>query len=95
MNKDASSLVADAEFMRGKLSDMRGELADAPLVIPYDNGGGQKGTRKNPAFDAYESLLKTFCTAVRTLKEIGTGEPETDERVIKFEAFAQSMRKHA
>lgn len=95
MKKDAESLIADAEFMRAKLETAREALKDAPLTIEYDNGGGQSGIRKNPDIDAYESLLKTFCTTVRTLKEIGTGGTEQDERVMRFEQFAKSMRKHA
>ena len=95
MGKDAKSLIADAEFMRGKLQEARAELENEPLTVEYDNGGGQRGTRRNPAFDAYESLLKTFCTTVRTLKEIGSDGSEQDDRVVRFEQFAKTMRKHA
>ena len=28
--------------------------------MPYDNGGGQRGIRENPAFKGYESLWKAY-----------------------------------
>lgn len=92
--KDVDSLLADADFLRFKLEESRAGLECEPLVIPYDHGGGQSGMRKNPAFDAYEAMLKSFCQVVRTLKECGD-MPKEDDTVVKFEQFAKSMRKHA
>lgn len=93
--EDTESLIAEAAFMRAKLEETRAGLESEPLVIEYDNGGGQSGIRKNPAYDAYEALVKTYCTTVRTLKDVAGNEPEIKPEVLKFEQFAKSMRKHA
>lgn len=33
---------------------------ESSVVIPYDNGGGQKGLRENPLFKGYESLWRCY-----------------------------------
>lgn len=63
-------LAANALFMRRKLKELRADLAGQDPYIPYDNGGGQTGIRRNPAFDAYESLLKSYTATLRELREI-------------------------
>lgn len=35
-------------------------VSTADIVIPYDNGGDQKGIRQNPCYQAYESLWKAY-----------------------------------
>ena len=37
-------------WMQIKLEDAREEIGEAGLLTEYDNGGGQSGTRQNPAF---------------------------------------------
>lgn len=68
---DESLALAEAViFMADKLEEMRGLLADEPLVIEYDNGGGQTGIRENPNYTAYEKLLNTYNKSLRQLTEI-------------------------
>lgn len=57
-------------WMAERLREAREFIGDAPIIIEYDNGGGQKGTRKNPAYEAYEALMKTFIRSTRQLYEI-------------------------
>lgn len=63
-------LAEDALFMRDKLAETRQELEGQSLTIPYDNGGGQEGVRKNPAFDAYEALMRSYQSVVSQLREL-------------------------
>lgn len=80
-----SELEAQAEFMRQKLAEARKRLESEPLVIEYNNGGGQSGTRENPEWIAYEKLLKSYHATLRAIaaqtgakapeKQTGTGSP--------------------
>ena len=63
-------LAENVLFMRNKLKETRAGIARQQVVMPYDNGGGQTGIRENPAFKGYESLLKSYMTALRELREI-------------------------
>jgi len=84
-NNDLRELEAQADFLRSKLEESRKRLDNQPLVIEYDNGGGQKGTRENPEYTAYEKLLKSYHATLRAIaaqtggksseKQTGIGSP--------------------
>lgn len=84
-NKNLAELEAQAEFQRGQLEASRKRLANEPLVIEYDNGGGQSGIRENPEWTAYEKLLKSYHATLRAIalqtdgkareKQTGIGSP--------------------
>ena len=84
----AQELAEQLDFMRERLEDTRKNLDGAPLVIAYNNGGGQKGVRKNPAFDAYNTLMKTYNATIASLRELVGGEgadiPQRG-KLLKFE----------
>lgn len=84
-NKNLQELEAQAEFQRKTLEESRKRLANEPLVIEYDNGGGQSGIRENPEWLAYEKLLKSYQATLRAIaaqagrkakeKQTGIGSP--------------------
>ena len=51
-------------------------MESEPLVMEYDNGGGQSGIRENPYYPAYEKLLASYTKALATLKVMGGQEAE-------------------
>lgn len=53
-------LILNTAWMKAKLDDTREAIKNSNVVIPYDNGGGQKGLRENPLFKGYESLWKSY-----------------------------------
>lgn len=57
-------IIDNCAFMRVKLEDCQGEIKASNVVVPYDNGGGQKGLRENPLFKGYEALLKHYLMAM-------------------------------
>ena len=69
-----AGLAEDALFMRRKLREARADLEGQKLVIEYDNGGGQTGVRRNPAFDAYNALLRSYNATVRSIRDITGAE---------------------
>lgn len=70
LHDEALALAESVVFMAEKLEVSRELLKEEPLVIEYDNGGGQKGIRENPHFTAYEHLLAAYNKAFRQLTEI-------------------------
>lgn len=73
-NKDLNELEIQADFLRGILKEYREKLADQPLVIEYDNGGGQTGIRENPEWIAYEKLLKSYHATLRAITSQQAGK---------------------
>ena len=53
-------VIENVSWMRAKLDDSRQLIKHSNIVVPYDNGGGQKGIRENPAFKGYEALWKAY-----------------------------------
>jgi hypothetical protein len=75
-------LVTNAAWMKVKLDQTRLILMNAAVVMNYDNGGGQTGVRKNPAFDAYNSLISQYAKCIRQLCDMmpeGGGRDELAE----------------
>lgn len=91
--KDVDELTAQLDFMRSKLSETRAILDKTPLVIAYDNGGGQVGVRENPAYTSYEKLMRTYCSTLRELRELVGKKAAKQPELVKFQKFADSMKK--
>lgn len=70
LHDEALELAEAVVFMADKLEESRKAMKDEPLVVPYDNGGGQSGIRENPHFTAYEKLMATYSKSLRHLAEI-------------------------
>ena len=51
--------------LKAKLDDIQGELEEASLLIDWDNGGGQTGTKENPVFRMYESMWKSYTAGIK------------------------------
>ena len=70
LHDETLELAESVLFMAKKLEESRAIMEDEPLVIEYDNGGGQCGIRENPHYTAYEHLLTSYNKALRQLTEI-------------------------
>lgn len=53
-------IVENTAWMKAKLDEARELIKESPVVIKYNNGGGQKGIRENPLFKGYEALWKSY-----------------------------------
>lgn len=62
-------IIANTAWMKTKLDETIKEIKSSKIVIPYDNGGGQQGTRENPLFKAYESLWKSYMQGMTKILE--------------------------
>lgn len=57
-------IIENTAWMKVKLDETRELIKTSNVVIPYDNGGGQKGLRENPLFKGYESLWKSYMSGM-------------------------------
>lgn len=84
MRDRARELAENVLWMEAKLANAREVIGRSSVAIPYDNGGGQKGIRKNPAFDGYNSLMSSYTKALKQLcemlgvKEVEDGDDDLD-----------------
>lgn len=76
--KAIKELERNIEFMEQKLADARRLIGKTNVAVKYDNGGGQAGIRRNPAFDGYEALLASYQKAVTQLNELRKDQPKKD-----------------
>ncbi len=70
LHDEALELAESVLFMAEKLKESRKIMENEPLVVEYDNGGGQKGIRENPHYTAFEHLMTTYTKSLRQLTEI-------------------------
>lgn len=91
LHNEALELAESVLFMAEKLKESRELMANEPLVIDYDNGGGQKGIRENPHYVAFEHLMATYTKALRQLTEIvekGTQTKSTSSIMAELTTIA-------
>lgn len=69
-------VIENVSWMKAKLDDARAKIRDASVVIPYDNGGGQRGLRENPLFKGYEGLWRSYMAGMKQILEALPPEAE-------------------
>lgn len=62
-----NATIENTAWMKVKLDEAREAIKTSNVVIPYDNGGGQKGLRENPLFRGYESLFKSYMSGMKQI----------------------------
>jgi len=66
----AQQLMDECEWMADRLTEARELIGSQPIIVDYDNGGGQSGTRRNPAYDAYNALFASFVKGMNALDAV-------------------------
>ena len=77
------------QYTASKLAEARKAIGKSSVAIPYDNGGGQRGIRKNPAFDGYNALMAQYTRALKQLCEM-LGVQEVDDGDEDLDAIIAS-----
>lgn len=94
LHDEALELAESVLFMAEKLEESRKIMANEPIVIPYDNGGGQSGIRENPHYTAFEHLVTAYNKSLRQLTEIvEKGTPVRNASSIMAELTTIAGRK--
>lgn len=92
LKSQAIALAQNVLFMADKLNETRQNAADMPIVIAYDNGGGQKGIRKNPVFEAYSQLFNSYLKGLIQLEAmIGNQAEPTAKATQALEALRANV----
>ena len=73
---DREILVKQLNMMAARIIEEGKRIESEPLVMEYDNGGGQSGVRENPFYPAYEKLLTSYTKTLAVVKDIGGGSTE-------------------
>ena len=75
----AADLAVEVLWQADKLKAARRQIGSKGVAVKYDNGGGQKGERRNPAFDGYNALFKSYVLGLNKLEamiaESGAAQP--------------------
>ena len=82
-------VIENVSWMRAKLDDSRQLIKNSNIVVPYDNGGGQKGIRENPAFKGYEALWKAYMQGMNRI--LDTLPPEQIQEAADPEIKPQTV----
>ena len=94
LHDEALELAESVLFMSDKLKKARATMKNEPLVIDYDNGGGQTGIRENPHFVAFEHLMASYTKSLKQLTEIiEAGAPVRQASTIMAELTTIAGRK--
>lgn len=72
-------LVIEAAWTEQRLADARRFIGTTEIVVPYDNGGGQMGVRRNPAYDGYNALAKTYVAYLKQIQAMCGVQVSRDE----------------
>lgn len=62
-------VLLNVAWMAAKLDAARDLIGNEDITVEYNNGGGQEGTRENPAFKAYEALWKSYISGMQRILE--------------------------
>lgn len=72
-------IIQNCAWMRVKLDEVREDISLEKITVEYDNGGGQKGIRKNPIFDGYEALWKSYMLGMGRILDCIPDRDEAEE----------------
>jgi hypothetical protein len=93
-------IIQNVATMKVKLDIARKQLLDEDLTIEYSNGGGQSGTRENPALSAYEGLWKSYMQGMNKIFDVIQGKdapqetPKTEKKTV-LELVKEKRKKEA
>ena len=97
MHEQALELAENVLFMAERLKDTRRKAARMDLVIPYDNGGGQTGVRKNPVFEAYAQIFAQYSKGLGQLADMieaaGGAKPQAESKLAELRLVTGSLGK--
>ena len=81
--KAFETVIDNVATMKVKLDELKEQIVNEDVLVEYDNGGGQKGTRENPIFKRYESLFKTFMLGMNKILDAIPDEDKDAEKPIE------------
>lgn len=91
----AMEICEQLAFMQDRLEESRRAMAGMPLIMAYKDSNGNPRTKENPAFSAYNSLMRNYCRTLSEFRDLVGDGADGGATVLKFEKFARTMKKAA
>lgn len=96
LRERAEELARNVLTMEAALIEARKQADTEPLIVEYDNGGGQSGIRKNPFWEAYAQMFNTFSRGLAQLANMvegGNAKPEAKSKLAELRVIAGDLKK--
>lgn len=84
-------VIENTAWMKAKLDEARELIKDSPVVVKYNNGGGQKGIRENPLFKGYEALWKAYLLGLDRIMQMLPADEFARRPVVPEENRPQNV----
>lgn len=68
--KTVQSVIENAAFMAITLRELQEHLNKNGLTCEYQNGENQWGTKKSPEVEIYNTMIKNFISAMKSLTDL-------------------------
>lgn len=85
-------LMKQTAFMSAQLDDLAEQLYYVGVTEKYKNGAEQFGTKESTQSKAYNTIIKNYITAIKTLADC-TPEAEVKDALMEFMAARARARK--
>lgn len=79
-------LINRLAYLAAYLDEIQDDTLASGVVVPYDNGGGQKGVRISPAVNVYTAYAKQFTASVKQLQSFLDITKEGTDALADFAA---------
>lgn len=83
----ATPLIENLAFMTVTLEDLKDQINEEGCVVEYKNGANQYGTKKNPAVETYNTMLKNYTNAYKALADMIPKPEEYDGKESDTDDF--------
>lgn len=90
VKKSVSSLIENAAFMAVTLRELQEYLNKNGLTCEYQNGENQWGTKKAPEIEIYNTMIKNFISAMKSLTDLLPKESAQKIMDDGFDEFVNS-----
>lgn len=83
----AMPLIENVAFMTVTLADLKDQINEEGCVVEYKNGANQYGTKKSPAVETYNTMLKNYTNAYKALSDMIPKPEEYDKKESDTDDF--------
>jgi len=70
VKKSVASIIENVAFMAITLRELQNEINKNGGVTEYQNGENQFGTKKSPEIDIYNTMIKNYISAMKSLTDL-------------------------
>lgn len=90
-------LMQNMAWQKAKLDEAREELLNESIIDSYNNGGGQSGTRENPAFKSYLNLWRGYLSGLEKFTSYLPEDMQEEQKQTSISLIDQvkQMKKKA